>query len=84
MSNRTDFDALAEELLEQFDCMTEDGSGRDARQERLEAELHNAFVAGQESERGALRNLADTVEIWASGSYGHDDLLRAFRAYKAT
>jgi hypothetical protein len=50
VSNRTDFDALARELIEMFqlDADMENETG-ETLLERLQRELHNAFVAGQES-----------------------------------
>jgi hypothetical protein len=51
MSNRTDFNALAIELIEMFrlDAGTESDIG-DTLLWRLKRELHNAFVAGQEQD----------------------------------
>lgn len=40
------------------------------------------LVLGKAAERDKLLRLAEVVEIWASGSYDHEDLLRAFRAFK--
>lgn len=49
MSNRTDFDAQAVELVELFDSFSDNGYVNDQRVvARLEHELHNAFCAGQE------------------------------------
>ena len=45
MSNRTDFDNQAREFLEWMRS-----ASADEAQARLERELHDAFVAGQESE----------------------------------
>lgn len=54
MSNRTDFPALAAELCQMYNLDTKSGvSGPPGPHAgflwRLERELHNAFVAGQES-----------------------------------
>lgn len=43
MSNRTDFDVLAQELGADYDLPAE-------AVQRIEDELHNAYVAGQEGE----------------------------------
>lgn len=56
MSNRTDFENVASEIVEFFSI--EDASG--AIRARLDTELHDAFVAGQEGE--ALDRLAAAVE----------------------
>lgn len=51
MSNRTDFETQAVELMELFDSWTDTGQYGNARAQRLETELRNAFVAGQEEPR---------------------------------
>lgn len=49
MSNRTDWEALAKEILDRESYVEEDEeTALRSLQERLVAELHNAFVAGAE------------------------------------
>lgn len=69
MSNRTDFDNVAQELCEAL--YLEDESGRSRK--RIETELHDAFVAGQEQQerdeealRAALTEALDGWGRWAS------------------
>jgi hypothetical protein len=70
MSNRTDFDNVAQELCEAL--FLEDESGRSRK--RIETELHDAFVAGQEHENkdllAALAEALDMLDEAWSGSFG--------------
>jgi hypothetical protein len=66
MSNRTDWARLSEEIANDlFDGGTTK-SAYAAMQSRIEAELHNAFVAGQESADCSAR------EVEFIGVSGHD------------
>jgi hypothetical protein len=51
MSNRTDWDVLAEEILTDYYGNTEEARSERLKK-RIETELHDAFVAGQEDEMG--------------------------------
>lgn len=82
MSNRTDFDALAAELVEMYrlDLDSENCVG-DKLLWRLQAELHNAYAAGQESvgresRAAVLRNAADQLERLASRMLDGGELAR--------
>lgn len=78
MSNRTDFEALAGELARQFEWSAE-------ARTRVETELHNAFVAGQETANQvvwAARRIRDGYPVDARGSY-YDDLCVVLTAYDA-
>jgi hypothetical protein len=64
VSNRDDFDNLANELVEMFHLYPDlEFPNTGKLRERLEAELHNAHVAGQESIIRLLPN--DVVDKWA-------------------
>lgn len=70
MSNRDDFDNVADELIEMFAL---DGTAGDAvtgtLRQRLGAELHNAFVAGQEAEEREWRGaLTEALDGWQEAS----------------
>lgn len=64
MSNRTDFNNVATEVMEYFfseeECVLHAELGK-----RIETELHDAFVAGQEHEnRGLVEALREALDNW--------------------
>jgi hypothetical protein len=91
MSNRTDFDALARELVDL--CLIDPDLGEEAIEDhcgelrqRFERELHNAFVAGQEESSSAVfivvykdRHTDDRISVHCSRE-GADRRVDAFKA----
>ena len=74
MSNRTDWPELAEELTEVIaDAVRLDRHAISAFidiRDRLESELHNAFVASQEHEnRDLAAALAEALDAWKRHSF---------------